>query len=113
MTPNDDPTGEISSQFSRRTFLKRTAYSAAASTFAFSSSSLLVSCSSVGVSVPGVGSVTFTARSQVPPSWNGLSFNETDDGVFVVNNGDKPATITRDEGNPVTIPPGGSHYFNK
>ena len=96
---------------SRRTFIKRSACSAVAASFAYSSTSILTSCSTTGVTgsiQTPLGSLTFTWSGG--SSQNGMTVQEMLGGALITNTNSDPVTITGIPGGPITIPPGGSHF---
>jgi hypothetical protein len=97
---------------SRRVFLKRSAYSAVATSFAYSTTSILTSCQTpsnvyIGVNTPlGSAVVAWSGGS----SQNGLRAQEVPGGAMIYNTTDQPIPITGLPGGPVVIPPGGAHF---
>jgi hypothetical protein len=98
---------------SRRNFIKRSAYSAVATSFAYSTTSILTSCQTpgnvyIGVHTPvGSAVVAWSGGS----SQNGLQASEVPGGVMITNTTDQPIPITGLPGGPVVIPPGGAHFM--
>jgi hypothetical protein len=101
---------EFSSPSSRRVFLKRSAYSAVATTFAFSSASILTSCQTTGgfeFEGYGVKGKGYWSGSGSKPSTVGpLTINDSPGGPTATNTSDHPVTITGDGGESITIQPG-------
>lgn len=93
---------------SRRVFLKRSAYSAVATTFAFSSTSILTSCQTQGgfeVEYGGAKVRGYWGGSGAKPSSVGpLTINGTNNTA--TNTSNQPVTIKGDDGESITIQPG-------
>ena len=89
--------------------MKRSAYSAAATTFAFSATSILTSCQTRGggtIYFPG-GTLEFYWSSGPNPSSLGpLTINDSSGGPTATNTSDQPVTVTGSDGESITIPPG-------
>ena len=92
---------------SRRAFVKRSAFSAIATTFAYSAPAILTSCQAPSGPLP------------IPPGWgsgawssqNVLTVQETEGGAIITNTSDHPVTVTGLPGGAtVTIQPGESVF---
>jgi hypothetical protein len=90
---------------SRRTFIKRSAYSAVATSFAFCSTAVLTSCQSPGM-YPFPGGDWYSP----PSSMGGLLVQEVDGGVIITNTTDHSVQISGISGETVTIPAGESLF---
>jgi hypothetical protein len=94
---------------SRRVFLKRSAYSAVATTFAFSSTSILTSCQTSGkfkfkgYGIEGEGEWSGGPR---PSTVGPLVISQGPNGPTATNTSDHPVTVTGSDGESITIQPG-------
>jgi hypothetical protein len=106
LTPTMNP-DEFSNP-TRRVFLKRSAYSAVATTFAFSSTSILTSCQTTGkFKVKGYGVEAegeWSGSGSKPSSVGPLTINGTNNTA--TNTSDHPVTVTGSDGESITIQPG-------
>ena len=106
-TPTMNP--EETSIPSRRTFIKTSAYSAVATSFAFSSASILTSCQSVRVRIiTPYGEAEVEVHGSSAPSGTAplLINSSAPGGPTATNTADYPVTVTGPDGTTITIAPG-------
>jgi hypothetical protein len=92
---------------SRRVFLKKSAYSAVATTFAFSAASVLTSCQTTfTLEYRGYLQDCYWSGGPVPSNVGPLVISESSGGTTATNTSDQPVTITGPDGQSTTLQPG-------